>query len=1148
MQNRILCIAAFIIPLIFPGISQLRAQDMAKLIPLPKQELKGREVIALIERSESVQFTFGKEVSGRLEKPVHFRSASPSVKEVLETLQTTLGITHSASDMGAVILKPGALPEAPAPVAAAVRADGRISGKIIDESNGEPLPFVTVRIGSKGTTTKIDGSFVLSLPPGKYEVEISSIGYGTKRVTGIEVKDGQTFELNATLKRQKSTLSGVVVTSSAGKESVASLYARQKNEAGISNGMSREQISALPDKNVGETLKRISGVSTNDNRRVVIRGIAERYNLAMMDGAILPSTDVQIRDFEFDIIPSNLIDNVVVSKTATPDMSFGFGGGLVQINTFAIPNENFTTVSIGSKYISGVTGKEFLGYGRGKNDYLGFDDGSREHFPDNMILFDGRNYDPANPNATPAPGVTLITPAQVAEQNKRIGGLERLGTRKYTAAPGQNYQFSLGRSYNVKNSRIGFVGSVSYRNEQSIDDVSHFERGNWEKLNNRVYHAVTGEEEEPTYANYYNFSTAWGALLNAGWSAKNHKITVRNFYSRVFNNQFSRLVGWGNEIGYGDMPAVREYDRPKFLDMIQNRINGDHTFGKFRFEWNVARNKVTNREKDAVEAWLMPIHTLNGMMYNIVPTAITNPGTGTFNRAQYLYEETNRIAEGALSYQTQLFGQKQIAKAGVQYMDRHGYYDWMVLPIGALLSSNGLYGYAPVQEWNKFLEYKDPLNDLLYYPAAFSRSGYEGKNTNKAGYFMLDNRFTDWMRLVWGMRAEYYNYERIRNGANDQQINNLILEGERVRYIDPETGKVVSAFADPVNEEKAWRYLPSASLTISPTRDFNIRAAYAQTVVRPSLIENSRMVRYDPAIAAYRMNEGVLSTLIDHYDLRLEWYPRPGEVISFGYFYKYFDKPVEIYRDQPDATGRIYVKTNNSEWAKVNGWEFDIRKSLGFVYPQWKFLQDFYLSGNFTLQNSTVQAAQFGGQTLITNKYGYEYRYRTKQQLKEKRPLYGQVPILYNIAMQYAGKRLGANLAFNHMGYKTFTTGLTPNIVEYERPRDQLDAQVSYAFLKNKKLMVRLNMSNLTNSAYRFYINSDDTYKYLDKWKGMAGSAITATDWNEIYEWKYGFSQKYEAGYLEMTEDGKRKRRIGDQDTFIRKVGTSFSLSVGYTF
>lgn len=94
-------------------------------------------------------------------------------------------------------------------------------------------------------------------------------------------------------------------------------------------------------------------------------------------------------------------------------------------------------------------------------------------------------------------------------------------------------------------------------------------------------------------------------------------------------------------------------------------------------------------------------------------------------------------------------------------------------------------------------------------------------------------------------------------------------------------------------------------------------------------------------------------------------------------------------------------------------------------------------------------------------------------------------------------------------------------------------------------------MSNLLNNPYRFYINSEATYKLLDKWKDMNLSAITETgvsDWADIYEWKYGFSQKYEEGYYETSADGKTKTRIGDKDTFFRKVGSSFSLSVSYAF
>ncbi|TQM51681.1 outer membrane receptor protein involved in Fe transport [Arcticibacter tournemirensis] len=1141
-----LLIMKLTILLMISAIIQVSAGAKAQKVTLSENYTRLDKVFDKIREQTGYDFLFSNAIL-KAAKPVTIQVKDAELEKVLSSILETQSLKYTIKEKTVIVSREETLPgygEYPAFRQALL--PGRIAGKVTDE-RGEPLPGANIRILETSQTTRsaVDGSYNFSIEPGTYTIEVTYVSFQTKRITQVVVRSAEPTSLNIVLNAITSKLSQVTVTASYRQENTVALYAKQKNAAGLTNGISREQMAALPDKNIGETLKRISGISTNDNRRVVVRGIAERYNLAMMDGATLPSTDVQVRDFEFDIVPSNLIDNVVVNKTSTPDMSFGFGGGLVQINTMAVPENNFTTFSFGSKYVKGSTGKDFLGYGRGKYDYLGFDDGSRDHFPKNLNTFANGQYDPSKPYATPPAGVTAITPAMIAEQNKRIGGLERIGERLYTAAPGQNYQFSLGRSYQAGSHRLGFAGSLSYRNEQATDDIAQFGRGEWEKLGNVTYNTGTGEELMPTAARQYNFNTTWGALLNMGWNSKNHKLTSRNFYSRVFSNQFSRIHGYTADPR--EYAEIREYDRPKFIDLLQNRINGEHSFGAFRFDWNVARNKLTNTEQDAVEAWLKPAAE-GSTQYVITPSSPTNPGGGTFNRSQYKYIETNKIAEGALSYQFELLQQKQTVKSGYQYLQREGIYDWTILPISTL---GGVYAGVPVQEWSQFLDFKYPLTDLFYYPAGFSENGYKGKNINQAVYGMLDNRFSSWLRLVWGLRAEYYKYERIRNGANDRITNDLIERSEKEVFVDPETGKIVSAFADAENEEKTWRYLPSASLTATPLKDLNIRAAYAQSVVRPALIENSRMMRFDPVVGGYRRNEGVLSTRIDHYDLRLEWYPSAGEVISAGYFHKYFDKPAEIYRTQTDPTGRVYLLTQNSEWAKVDGWEFDVRKSLGFINPDWGFMDDIFVSGNLTLQTSEVQASTFTSKGMNSDKYGKTYSYRTKVQQKEKRPLYGQVPKVYNIGLQYNGSRLGGNVAFNHMGYKTFVTGLSPEIVEYERPRNQLDAQLSYRFLKNKKLQTRLNISNILNDPYRFYVNSIDTYELQDQWKGMGINQINeagAFDWGDIYKWKEGFSRDYEEGHYETSADGKTRTRVGDKDTFIRRTGTSFSLSLSYNF
>ncbi|WP_295122621.1 carboxypeptidase-like regulatory domain-containing protein [uncultured Chitinophaga sp.] len=1137
------CLSRMLFCLLLLG-QQLHAQDAGKQkVNLQADNQPLERTFRLLEQQTGYTFAYNsREIKNELEEKFSFREMDKPLSGVLDVITKRTGLQFRQT--GRIVSVQKAAQVKPVQE----KGPGKVIGKILDEENGQPVIGATIRIGNTGTTTGTDGSFSISLPKGSYVATVSYIGYGTKEVSGVIIKDNEAFELNIVLKRKKGQLAGVVVKSQARKEGVAALYARQKNTAEISNGISSEQISATPDKNVGEVLKRISGVSTNDNRRVVIRGIAERYNVAQLDGVTLPSTDVQVRDFEFDIIPSNLIDNIIVSKGYTPDMSFGFGGGLVQINTLAIPTKNFNNINFGGKYNDRSTGKEFLGYGRGKNDWIGFDDGGRkDRFPEGLFYFEMDRYNPRNPYTDVTPpnsGLTPITPEMIAEQNKRIGGTERLGTRIYKTMPSQNYQFSLGRSYNLGKSRVGFVASASYRNEQNIDDILHFERGSWQKPA-ATYDAKTGKELQETKSKQYNYNTNWAVLVNGGWQTDKHKIITRNFYSRSFQSRFVRIVGWGNDIGFDDNPAVLENDSPKFLDLLQNKLTGEHKIGAFTIDWNLARNKISNYEHDAVEAGLAPESTANGIVYTYAPNSVSDPGVGAFNRSQYKYDEDNMIADAALSYQFKIGGLNQKIKGGYQFLERHGEYRWNILPIGSV-NSGRLRGIR-VSEWTKFFEFSDPLNDVYYYPGTFSLSGYEGKNTNEAFFGMMDNHITPWLRMVWGLRVESYVYTEVKDGVSNISTKIEQQAEARRRYVDPETGELVHKYLNAATEEQKWRYLPSVNLTATPLENLNIRASYAQSVVRPSLIENSGFSRINPILGRIQHNIGVLSTVIDHYDTKLEWYPSPGEVLSVGYFYKYFKNPVELYLDITNSSQSIDALTGNSDWAKVNGWEFDLRKNLGFLAKGWKPLENFYLSGNLTFQQSEVQASRFEYNSFGESSYDKQelsYAYRTKTLLKEKRPLYGQVPVLYNLGLLYNDDRLSVNVVLNHMGYKTFTVGMKPEFVEYERPRDQLDAQVSYTFLKNQALKVKLNMSNLLDNPHRFFINSPGTYKVKDNMENVYGDM----EWADRYEWKYGFSEKYEKGYYETSADGKTKTRIGDIDTFVRKVGRSFSFSVSYSF
>ena len=121
-----------------------------------------------------------------------------------------------------------------------------------------------------------------------------------------------------TLFNQK--LDNITIRSVQKKESNIAVINSIRNSYVISDGLSIEFIKKTPDRSVGDALKRVNGVTIQNDKFVLIRGLADRYNSAMLNKTILPSTEPDRRAFSFDIIPSGLIDNIIVSKSATANL------------------------------------------------------------------------------------------------------------------------------------------------------------------------------------------------------------------------------------------------------------------------------------------------------------------------------------------------------------------------------------------------------------------------------------------------------------------------------------------------------------------------------------------------------------------------------------------------------------------------------------------------------------------------------------------------------------------------------------------------------------------------------------------------------------------------------------------------------------
>ncbi|MEQ7800010.1 TonB-dependent receptor [Pedobacter sp. ASV1-7] len=1056
---------------------QLSAATYGQRLSINKQSVSLADLLEEISEKTGYDFFYDAEIFDGVSK-VSVNVKNADIEKVLSTCFANLPFDYMVKNKIVTIRKISRSTTG-SPNAAPVRQQpGHISGKVVDD-RGEPLPGATVKIvqNNQSVQSSVDGKYNFSLPPGSYTIEVSYISFQTKRITGVEVKPGELTSLNIVLNTATNQLSQVVVTGSYKKESIAGLYAEQKNRASVSNGISAEQISATPDKNIGESLKRISGVSSMDNKFVLVRGIGERYNSAMLDGTVLPSTEAQNRTFSFDLIPSNMVENVVVNKTVTPDMNASFGGGLIQINTKDIPNENFMSFSAGVSYNDQSAGEDFLSHKRGKYDYLAFDDGRRD-FPKDLFPVLGLDFSQEK--------------ARITEQSKRFVN-DNFSVYNYTAAPSQNYQFTIGRLFTLDTAnsatKFGFTGSVSYRNHQQINHIEETRRGNWHDDGNNT-------------GNSFGFNTTWGGLLNMGLQVRRHKFSLRNTYTRIFDNTLVRTLGyndnmplWPEATSMQKPNLIEEVDDPTYTTLLQNKLAGQHQLNKVKLEWEFARTAVDRKEKDLgiAEQILRQVSAEYDYFYTY--SSLAEPRIKPISRQNYHNSEQNYSWNVAATLPFKLGTLSNTVKAGYFGLQKKAKFEWQSVsmamqPLGTIKDS---LLYLPIGEAIK------PENmgaqGFLFMP--WYTDYYEGKSKNHAGYLMLDNRFTDQLRLVWGIRAEYYDYKELNNALNGK------------------TGQFGSLFT--LKPEKRWQLMPSANLTYSPLSALNLRAAYSSSMVRPEMMDNSQFFRYSPYLGGMYGSDGLYSTRIDSWDFKTEWFPELGEILSVGVFYKKFDKPAELTYQVSEMSGAYNFILKSSDWAKVYGLEFELRKSLGFIYDN-KMLNNLTAYSNLTLQKSELKSTYLiqdpndpaGGQVQVT--------------MKQNRSMYGQSPYLLNAGLQYAADRLGLNIAYNKSGLKTVMVSDVPNEIQYEQPREQLDAQISYRFLQ-KRLEVKLNAGNILNTASTIYRNFGSYERNPDfEFNGDNSNAMRL---------KEGFTDKYEEGDLIM---------------FKQRFGRTFSTSLTYNF
>jgi hypothetical protein len=884
----------------------------------------------------------------------------------------------------------------------------KLNGKIVNSRN-EPLVGVSVKIAgeTKGTSTDIEGRYFLNLEVGKkYTLEISAISYVPKSISDVEVVTSAGNELNVVLEFADKSLETVIVrTASRRQESTASLLSFQKNNVAVSSGLASDFIRRTPDKNTGEVLKRVSGASVQDNRFVVIRGLADRYNAALINNAQLPSTEPDKKVFSFDVFPASLIDNIIINKTATPDLTGEFAGGLVQVNTKDIPAKDFLSIGISYGYNTQSTFKDFISNPRNSADWIGFDDGTRS-------LSSGF---PSSAQAYRALGATNAGVAQQLEYS-RLFRSDVYHTTTASAFPTQTYNVTWCDVKNFDNGgKMGTVISVVYRNSMLKYDVE------------RKLHEDDGDVLVSLADDQNKYLVNVGAIANFTYIKGKHKVSFKNLFNQLFEDNYYTRTGVS-------------FDRVQDIDFYSSVLNQRSLYaGQLEGEHLLTKTGVK-------------LYWNGNLGYNwkIQPDLRTQAyfrSQGTSDPFEYNDDDTRRFfsdlkdvsygANGSLEIPYVMGGIKQKMKFGGSTLIRIRDFNSRIFLYEPTDPSqfNTSYRYLP---YDKIFEKENiATNGFIINEFTNNQDEYFGVSIVNGMYGMFDNKFSDQWRLVWGVRVE-----------NFQQF--LTTEDVTTAKVNVETEK--------------WDVLPSFNLTFSPTNKQNIRFAGSQTVSRPEFREIAPFSFFD-----YEMNYGVngnpglkRGTILNG-DLRYEYYPKGGEGISFGAFYKYFNDPIELRLNPSSVLDRRNYQYQNAEDAYTIGAELEIRKGMDFVN-----MDAFNVFANLTYTYSKVSLASTSG---------------TGVEETANRPLQGQSPYIINLGLQYNSKneKWNGSILYNRIGQRLALVGTNdlgfPDV--YERPRDQVDFQLARKVLKNQG-EIKITWADILNPAYFFYDNIDSKKAYKE--------------------------------------------------------------------
>jgi TonB-dependent receptor len=869
---------------------------------------------------------------------------------------------------------------------------GTVTGKTDDLV--EPIPFANILIKGteKGASSDFDGKFILQLKKGTYILVISSVGLDTKEVK-VEIID-KDVSLPIELTSSSTTIKTFTVIDRAVGGSVAMDINETKGADGLQSVIGSEKMEKTGASSADDAAKKVVGLSVVGSGNVYVRGMGDRYNSAYLNGLPIASPDPDKKVIPLDLFPTNVIKSMAVKKAFLPNLEGDFAGGAMDISTKDYPSEKIIKVSLGTGFNSQSIGRQRMTYQGGRLDYLGFDDGTRS-IP--VAIANQEAYRSTEGDA------------QLFANN--------LNPVFKSTIPNSSFGLFAGNQYELKNkkSKIGFLITLNHSNDNK------YSFGKYRVINTQEDIQIDYDFED------YTTSTSSSAMASVGFDInENHLISYNFLYVNTSEDQTKEV--FGSHWDYARNVYARRFTF-KQNNLMNNQLSGSHFLlkdNKLRVNWSAALNNAKSTEPDRRQLVYFYDDKDDTENYTINATdRIENHRFFSFlNERQFSAKLESKYI---FKYNTKNVedGAKLALTIGGMIKRKNRDFDFTQYVYDMNLTTNSLdvlnpdsYISPTAHEAGEF-SVQEALNPASAYLAT--------QNINSV-YGFVDYNLTPKFELIAGARLE----------LSDQKISYLDQTQPDFKRIN----RIVSADV-----------LPSLILKYQPNDTNIVRFSASKTISRPGFKEVAPFQYTELFAGATTVgNPELVNGENYNLDLRYERYPRLGEFMAVGVFYKKLINPIE--KTMEVATNQLQ-SFRNAGSATVAGLELEYTKSLSFLAKSdSSFLKFISLGINATYLYSQVS---FDPEANLA-------------QTNSERALQGASPYLINIDLAFSRTvkkdvKVNASLSYNVFGRRIYNVGIYGLGDVYELPVNALNL---VAGVELEHFSFGVKVKNILNQDVRF--------------------------------------------------------------------------------